>query len=147
MSLVKWSPAKSIFSLKDEMDRVFSDFLGNESLLVDNMVNLTPLVNIEETDNDYIITAELPGIEKKDIKITFQNNMLNISGEKKEEKEMDNRNFHRVERRYGKFSRSIAIPSSIELDKIDAGYKNGILTVKVPKSEEAKPKEIEVKIS
>jgi HSP20 family protein len=147
MSLVKWSPAKSIFSLKDEMDRVFNDFLGNESLLVDNMVNLTPLVNIEETDNDYIITAELPGIEKKDIKITFQNNMLNISGEKKEEKEMDNRNFHRVERRYGKFSRSIAIPSSIELDKIDASYKNGILTVKVPKSEEAKPKEIEVKIS
>ena len=68
-------------------------------------------------------------------------------GRRKEEKEMENRNFHRVERRYGKFSRSIAIPSSIELDKIDATYKNGVLTVKVPKSEEAKPKEIDVKIN
>ena len=147
MSIVKWNPSKNIFSLRDEMDRLFSDFLNPEPLMAENFSDLTPLINIEENDDEFLISAELPGLKKDDIKITFQNNMLKISGEKKEEKEMDKKNFHRVERRYGKFSRSIGIQSGVVLEKIDASFKDGILTVKVPKSEEAKPKEIDVKIN
>jgi HSP20 family protein len=112
----------------------------------ESMGELTPAVNIEENENEYIISAELPGVEKKDVKITFEDGALSISGEKKVENEDKKDNFHRIERRYGVFSRSFAIPSSIVIDKIDASFKDGVLRVVLPKAEEAKPKQIEVKV-
>ncbi|MGD9900166.1 MAG: Hsp20/alpha crystallin family protein [Calditrichaceae bacterium] len=146
MTLVRLAPKRGLMNFKDDMDRMFEDFFGSDAGAIENYNNITPIVNVEETDNDFQITAELPGMEKDDIKITFQNNGLTISGEKKSEKDFKDANYHRYERRYGKFCRSLAIPSSIVSDKIEADYKNGILMVKLPKAEEVKPKLIDIKV-
>jgi HSP20 family protein len=104
-----------------------------------------PNVNVAETDDVYEVTAELPGMDVKDVNVEFQNGMLWISGEKKEEKVEKGRTFHRIERNYGKFSRRIDMPGVIKETGIDAEFENGILKVVVPKSQELKPKQIKVK--
>ena len=98
------------------------------------------------TEQEFLISAEIPGIKKDDVKITFENNYLTISGEKKSKKDVKEENFHHSERSYGKFSRTIAIPAGVMLDKIEAEYEQGVLSIKIPKAEEAKPKQIEVKV-
>ena len=146
MTLVKFNPARDLLSIRDNFDRMVQDLFDRRWDVSESMGELTPAVNIEENENEYIITAELPGVEKKDVKITFEDGALSISGEKKVENEDKKDNFHRIERRYGVFSRSFAIPSSIVIDKIDASFKDGVLRVILPKAEEAKPKQIEVKV-
>ncbi len=146
MTLVRWSPSRSIFNLKSDMDRVFENFLNTDWDLSERFGDVTPVMDVEETENDYRISAELPGLKKEDVKITFQNNTLTISGEKKAEKEKKEDSYHRMERTYGKFSRSVHIPGQVMADKIDAEFKDGVLNISLPKSEEAKPKQIEVKV-
>jgi HSP20 family protein len=107
----------------------------------------TPAVDIREQNDAYLVEVELPGLSKDDVKITMENNILTIQGEKKQEKEEKRGDYHRTERVYGSFQRSFTLPSSVKNDKIEAQYKNGILTVTLPKVEEAKPKAIEVKVS
>ncbi|MEK7748776.1 MAG: Hsp20/alpha crystallin family protein, partial [Bacteroidota bacterium] len=99
-----------------------------------------------ELENEYLVKVELPGVEKDDVKITLENNILTIRGEKKEAKDIKQENYHRVERSYGSFLRSFKLPTSVKSDKVDAIYKDGILSVTLPKAEEAKPKQIEVKV-
>jgi HSP20 family protein len=106
----------------------------------------TPAVDIAETANEYVVKVELPGVNKNDVKITTQDNILTIRGEKKEEKETKESNFHRVERSYGSFQRSFPLPGSIKNDKIEASYKDGILEILLPKAEESKTRTIEVKV-
>jgi HSP20 family protein len=124
---------------------VFNDFF-NRDLFQPTETQISPRINVEENDNAWTITAELPGVDKSDVKVNYQDNVLTISGEKKFEKEDKDKNYHRVERSYGKFSRSMNINSAILADKIDASYKDGILTISLPKAEEAKPKLIDVKV-
>jgi HSP20 family protein len=107
----------------------------------------SPAVDIREHEDAYLVEVELPGLTKDDVKITMENNILTIQGEKKHEKEEKRGDYHRTERVYGSFQRSFTLPSSVKNDKIEAQYKNGILTVTLPKVEEAKPKAIEVKVS
>ena len=143
--LVKWqNPARSLFSLND-VDNIFDDFF-NRRVLQPTETEISPRLNVEENDNEWLISAELPGVAKEDVKVNFQDNVLTISGEKKFEKEDKNKNYHRVERSYGKFSRALNINSTVLADKIDANYKDGILTISLPKAEEAKPKLIDVKV-
>jgi HSP20 family protein len=104
-------------------------------------------VDIREQNDAYLVEVELPGLSKDDVKITMENNILTVQGEKKQEKEEKRGNYHRTERVYGSFQRSFTLPSSVKNEKIEAQYKNGILTVTLPKVEEAKPKAIEVKVS
>jgi len=106
----------------------------------------TPAVDIAEHDDQYLVKVELPGVNKDEVKLTLENNILTIRGEKKQEKETKKENYHRVERSYGSFQRSFTLPAAVKADKIDASYKDGILTVALPKAEEAKPKQIEVKV-
>ena len=106
----------------------------------------TPAVDIAELDNEFVVKVELPGINKDDVKITLESNILTIRGEKKEETNVKEENYHRVERTYGSFQRSFKLPTTVKGDNIDATYKDGILTVTLPKAEEAKPKQIEVKV-
>jgi HSP20 family protein len=106
----------------------------------------TPAVDIAEHDDEYLVKVELPGVNKDDVKLTLENNILTIRGEKKQEKETKKENYHRVERSYGSFQRSFTLPAAVKADKIDASYNDGILTVSLPKAEEAKPKQIEVKV-
>jgi HSP20 family protein len=106
-----------------------------------------PTVDIEEDDNNYLIRADVPGVDKKDIDVRLGNGVLNITGEKKVEKETGKGSKqHRTERYCGSFSRRFTLPTAIRPDKVDASYKDGVLTVKVPKAENARPKSIEIKI-
>ncbi len=146
MTLVKFNPTRDLFNIRDNFDYMVQDLFNKRFDVSESMGELTPAVNIEENENEYLISAELPGVKKSDVKITFEDGALSISGEKKVEKEDNKDNFHRIERRYGAFSRRFAIPSSIMIDKIDATFKEGVLNIVLPKAEEAKPKQIEVKV-
>ncbi len=147
MTLVKYNPNNSLFGLKSNMDKLFDEFFGlDKGIWPESTLSVVPAVDLEETEDAFKITAELPGMTKKDIKITLENNVLSISGEKKGEKEVKEKNYHRVERSYGKFHRAFELPGAVNRDKIEAEYKDGILSISVPKTEEAKPKQIEVKV-
>jgi HSP20 family protein len=106
----------------------------------------SPRVDIAETDNEFIIKAEVPEIKKEDIKVTVDNGVLNIRGERKQEKEEKNKKFHRIERFYGSFSRTFTLPDNVDEKKIEASFKDGMLNLQIPKVEEVKPKAIEVKV-
>ena len=107
---------------------------------------LYPTVDISETPQQYNIRAEIPGMKKEDIKLSINKNCLTISGEKKEEKKTDNEKLHRMESYYGSFQRSFVLPDGIKADKVEAGFKDGVLTVTVPKSEETKEKTVDIKV-
>lgn len=144
--LVKWqNPARSLFNFNRDYDSVFDEFLNNR-FLEPREIEMSPRINVEENDNEWVISAELPGVPKDNVKVNFQDNVLTISGEKKFEKEDKDKNYHRIERSYGKFSRSLTVNSPVLSDKIGAEYKDGVLTVTLPKAEEAKPKLIDVKV-
>lgn len=113
---------------------------------VSSAVLWMPAVDVAEEENEYIAKVELPGVNKDDVKITLESNILMIRGEKKAEKETKDKNYHRTERSYGSFQRSFTLPMTVKSDKIDAAYKDGILTIVLPKAEEAKPKQFEVKV-
>ncbi len=148
MAIVKYDPWRDVLSLRDEIDRLFEDFLPVRSgERRDYYAEVwAPAVDIYETKDDVIVKAELPGMKKDDIKINIVDNSLVIEGEKKQEKEVKEENYYRVERRYGAFRRVIDIPVPVKTDEVEAVYKDGVLEVKLPKKEEVKPKEIEVKV-
>jgi len=128
-------------NLPDEMDRFFGDF-GLDFWNSDSVWN--PAVDITEKSDSYEVKAELPGMKKDEIKISREDDVLMISGERKSEQDEKKDNYHRIERRYGKFQRSFYLPKNVKANDIKANYKDGVLTVTIPKSEEAKPKEIAV---
>ncbi|CUS76560.1 heat shock protein Hsp20 [Candidatus Kryptonium thompsonii] len=150
MTLIRWSPirdlATEIFDLQKEINRMFDRFFRGFEDEEIRMISWSPRVDISETDDEYIVRAEIPGVSKDDVKITIKDDILTISGEKKQEKEAKGENFHRIERVYGSFSRSFALPGSVKVDKVEAKFKDGVLTIKLPKVEEAKPREIEIKV-
>jgi HSP20 family protein len=154
MSLVRWSPVRDlvsfpsdILSMQREINRMFDSFFRGGAQDDDSLFSAwTPPVDVAEHDDAYEVKVELPGVSKDDVKITMQNNILTIRGEKKQESESKNSGYHRMERTYGAFQRSFTLPSSVRADKVDAAYKDGILTITLPKAEEAKPKQIEVRV-
>jgi HSP20 family protein len=106
-----------------------------------------PAVDVEETEKNYIFRAETPGLKKEDVKISVKDNVLTLSGEKKSEERQESSTYHRVERGYGSFQRTYSITKPIQADQISANYKDGLLEIVVPKAEEIKPKEIEIKVN
>jgi HSP20 family protein len=106
-----------------------------------------PTVDIAEDDREYLIKVEIPEVDKKDVKVTVENRLLTIQGERKKEKEDKNKRFHRIERVYGTFVRSFALPDDAEEENVKAEFKDGMLTVHVPKTEKAKPKKVEVQVA
>lgn len=107
----------------------------------------SPVVDISEDEKEYLIKAELPGLKKEDVHITVENGVLTITGERKFEKEEKNKKYHRVERAYGGFVRTFTVPDDGDGDKVAGEFKDGLLTIRIPKSEKAKPKQIEVKLN
>jgi HSP20 family protein len=147
MAIVRWRPFRDMMSIQDEMNKLFDDFLGRPLMRTEWSEGVwNPSVDISETKDNVIIKAEIPGLSKEDVKISMQDNMLTLTGEKKQEKEEKEANYHRVERSYGAFSRSFALPTSVKSDKIKATYKDGVLFITLPKTEEVKPKEIPISI-
>ena len=153
MSLIRWNPTRDlatfpsdIFNMQREMNKMFDSFSrGVDEPTLPNG-NWMPAVDVAEEDNKYVVKIELPGVNKDDVKITLESSILTIRGEKKAEKETKEKNYHRMERSYGSFLRSFTLPTTVKNDKIDAEYRDGILSITLPKAEEAKPKHIEVKV-
>ena len=134
------------FSLQNEIDRLFDDFSrGFPSLGNGGMTNLVPTMDVSETDKEIEITAELPGLQDKDVQINVADNILSIRGEKKAEKEEKDKNYRLVERSYGSFERSLELPEGIDAGAIKASIDKGVLKVVVPKPAPAQVKKIEVK--
>lgn len=142
MTLVKYSqPNANVFGRRfsDIVDEFFSD------AVVARQNSFAPGIDISETEKQFIIDVELPGVDKKDIDLNIENNRLTISGERKFEKEEDGKQFHRVETHYGKFTRSFQLPDNIDTESIKAEYKNGMLNIAVDKSAEKLKKQINIK--
>jgi len=129
------------------MNRFFDDFFGSALERWDEGLTdrpWRPAVDVRETDATYEVKAELPGLTKKDVEITFDNGVLTFKGERQFEESNNDGNFHRLERRYGAFSRSFVLPTEVETDKVDAVFKNGILTITLPKAERARSRKIDI---
>jgi HSP20 family protein len=126
----------------DLFDRFFEDF--RLPSLFSEEGTFEPAFDVSETEKELIVKAEVPGMKKEDISIDLSNGLLTVKGEKKHEKKKEHENYHCVERRYGTFLRTMRLPVEVDTDKVDATYKDGLLTITVPKSEAAKPKKVEV---
>jgi HSP20 family protein len=155
-ALARWEPAMrwNPFKELEEMEKRLSGFFGrppagessgNKQAIT--VADWSPLVDITEDDQEYLIKAEIPEVKKEDIKLNVHNDVLTITGERKYEKEEKNKKYHRVERAYGSFMRSFTLPEDADGTRVTADYKDGLLNVHLPKSEKAKPKAIEVKVS
>jgi HSP20 family protein len=141
MAIVRWEPAQDLATMEiDRLNRMFANFFDNQSTR-----SWMPAVDIYETDaNEVVLKAELPEMKREDISITFENQVLTLRGERKPDSSIRRDRYQRFERAYGTFSRSFTIPSTIDASRISASYKDGVLTVRLPQREEAKPKQIEV---
>ena len=146
-NLTKDPSMTPIRNLRREMDRLFDDLVPFR--LFDEERNIAtgvwnPRTDIIETDNDFIINVDLPGVKKQDVTVNYQDNQLSITGERKAEEVKEKKDFLRKERIYGNFHRVYTLPQSIDPNKITANFKDGILTVSVPKTEESKPKQVKI---
>lgn len=144
MAIVRLEPARDLASMEiDRLNRMFSDLYGEAF----SRSAWVPAVDIYETDeHEVVLKAELPEMKREDISVTFENGVLTLKGERGFEQETKNENYHRIERRHGAFSRSFTLPNTVDASRISAAYKDGILTVRLPQREEAKPKQIDVNI-
>ena len=149
MTLVRWSdPFREFAQLQDRINRVFSNTYGQSDDGLMTSGTWAPPVDIYQTgDHEVVLKAELPDMTREDIDITVDNGTLTIRGEKKFSNEVKEESFHRIERRYGAFSRSFALPQTVDTGKVGAEYKNGVLTVRLPLREEAKPRQIKVDVA
>jgi HSP20 family protein len=149
MNLVKWDPFKELEDVSNRLNRIFGRSLArtepNQEILA--MADWTPSADISETDTAYLIKAEIPGVNKEDVKVTLQDGMLTIQGERKMEKEEKNKKFHRIERSYGSFVRSFRLPEDADESAVRAEFKDGMLNVTLIKSAKTKQKAIEVSVS
>lgn len=141
MTMIRWSPLQELESVNRQLSHLLDDSHFSPSAEAGQWV---PTVDIRETDDALLVQAELAGIEKKDIHLEVRDSVLIISGERRYEKDVKEENVHRVERAYGKFSRSFSLPNNIDADKVEASMKNGILEIRLPKCESAKPKAIAI---
>ena len=147
MTLVRYRPISGMLNLRDEMNRLFDGFFHGVPDANERFTTFSPDVDIMETDNDVLVSVEAPGIKEKDIKISVRENVLTVKGEKQREQEVENTSYHLNERCFGSFERSFTLPTNIQTDKVTATHKNGVLKIALPKAEEAKPKEITVKVA
>jgi HSP20 family protein len=149
MNLVRWDPFRELEEVSTRLNRLFHQPFGRR--LIDDegslMAEWAPAVDVQETDGEYLIKADLPDVKKEDVHVELQDGMLCLRGERRQEQEERGKKFHRVERAYGQFERRLALPSEVDPQKVAAEFKNGVLNVHLPKSASAQPKAIEVKVS
>lgn len=145
MAMMRWDPFRDLNTLQDRMNRLFEDAgRGWGSDEPSATTSWSPAVDIFETEGEIVVKAELPGMERKDIALNLENNVLTLKGERRFEKETKEENYHRIERAYGGFSRAFSIPATVDEEKIRADYKDGVLKILLPKKEQAKPKQIRI---
>ena len=146
MTLIKWQPKP--MNVFDDMDTMIHSFFNTDwNFPVRDTRNWSPAVDVNEKDNSFVLTADIPGLTKKDIKVNVANGKLSISGERTYETDQENDNYHYRERRFGTFDRSFKLPDTVDEEKISASFKNGILIVALPKHANILPKEREIKVN
>jgi len=149
MNLVRWDPFRELQDMSDRLGRVFArpemrSATGNEAL---TFPDWAPAVDIAETPEEFLIKAEIPGVKKEDVKVSFSDDTIRIEGERKQEKEEHGKKYHRVERSYGSFVRTFIVPNGVNEGAMSAEFKEGVLQVHLPKSNKPAPKSVEVKVS
>jgi len=144
-TLVRWDPFRDLVSIQDELNRLFGrTFTGPEAMRPAASGQWMPAMDVFETEDKIVATLELPGIEPKEVDVAVEDSTLTVSGKREFTSETNEDNYHRVERRYGSFTRSISLPQTVDTEKVSARFDKGVLTIEVPKVERAKPKRIEI---
>jgi HSP20 family protein len=147
MTIVRWEPLRELSSLQGEMNRLFNTVFDQPTASGGNGGTLRrwmPAMDLVETDDHFVLRADLPGLTEDDIKIELEDGTLTVSGERKSEHETRNEGYHRVERAFGSFSRSLTLPKGVDADAVTAKFDRGVLEVSIPKPEERKPRRIEI---
>ena len=148
MNIVRFDPVRDMAALQDRVNRIFADAYRRDNDDLMTRGAWVPPVDIYETGNhELVLRAELPDVPREDIALRVENNTLTISGQRKMDSEINEEQYHRIERTYGTFSRAFTLPPTVDTSAIGAEYKNGVLTVRLPLREEAKPKQIQVQVS
>ena len=142
MTLVKCRPNRNHFLVQDQFDKIFENFFHDN--FVTDSTSFNPPVDMVENDENYLFTVELPGLSKDDVHMSIKDSMMTISGNKKNRYESENDSMHRIESSFGSFSRSFRLPKSIDRENVKANFESGVLSISMPKVEEAKPTEIEI---
>jgi HSP20 family protein len=144
---VAWPGFGRLSSLRDELDRLFESPWTELARTSQLLSGWTPALDIHEDKDNFIVRAELPGMKREDIDVSLHDGALSISGERKLEQKFEEAEVYRTERFFGKFQRTVALPAAVAADKVKAQYKDGVLTITLPKTEEAKPKQIDVNVN
>jgi HSP20 family protein len=143
MALVRWDPAREVDTLHSEVNRIFDTFFGGRPGN-GGLRRWVPAMDLTETDDHLVLRADLPGLDKDDVKIEVTDGVLTVSGERKAEQEERTDGFHRVERAFGAFSRSMSLPEHVDAEKVTADFDNGVLEVRIPKPEEREPHRVQI---
>ena len=147
MAIIKWSPAREIASLQQGINRLFEDVFAQPGSYDSNTMGAwRPPVDIVDTEEAILIFVEIPGVDKNDVAIEVKDNVLSIQGERVVDTSIGNGSYYRSERVFGKFGRSFALPAMIRMEKITAGFNNGVLKITIPKPEEEKPRQVSISV-
>ena len=146
MQLTRWNPFVEIDEIQQRLNRLFLDRTASKTAGEPSFADFMPPVDIEETDAEFVVKADLPDVKKEEIRIHVQDGVLAIEGERKQEKEEKGKRFHKIEREYGRFVRRFALPTDVDAEHVRAEFKNGVLNVVLPKAPAAKPKTIDVTV-
>jgi HSP20 family protein len=147
MSITRWDPFENLATLQEQVNRLFEPPSTSRRAESSNLTTWAPAVDIYETENELVVKADLPDVDEKDLDLRVENNMLNIRGKRNFEQKVKEDNYLRIERTYGSFSRSFSLPTTVNTEGIKAQYKNGVLTVELPKRAEAKPRQVKVDVA
>ncbi len=144
MAIVRWEPFREVIALQDRMNRLFDPGLARNE---EPLKAWAPSVDIFETEKEIVVKADLPEVKLEDVDIRVENNILTLSGDRHFEKDVKEENYHRVERQYGSFSRTFTLANTVDSEKIEVSYEDGVLRITLPKREEARSKQIKVKVN
>lgn len=143
--LTRWEPERELATMRRMFDRFFGEPFEPRFMMPGRLNEFELMMDLAEDENAYIVKAAIPGVKPEEVEVTLQNNVLTLKGEAKEDKEIKEANYYLRERRYGNFMRSVTLPTAVKAEQIEAKHEDGVLTVRLPKSEEDKPKKITVK--
>jgi HSP20 family protein len=150
MALIRWEPVREIHTMQNEMNRLFNTFFDSPTPSNGNGHAVTrrwiPAMDVVETNDHFVLRADLPGLSENDVKIEVEANVLTVSGERKSEHEQESEGYYRVERAFGSFSRSLTLPEGVDADGIQASFDSGVLEVRIPKPEQQKPRKVQISL-
>lgn len=147
MNLMRFEPFRELEEMSNRLNRIFGADIPSLPIQNGMLADWAPAIDVQETDAEYLIKADLPDVKKEDVKVSVENGILAMEGERKMEKEEKGKKFHRVERSYGKFVRRMAVPTDVDEQKVAANFKDGVLNVHLPKSPAVKPRSVDIKVA